>query len=477
MQHLRKVWEPNPGSQTLFLTCPIREAVLEGTRGGGKTDALLMDFAQHCGLGFGSDWRGILFRESYPQLADVVAKSKRWFYQIFPGIRFTDYTWRWPTGEELLFRHMNKPEDYWNYHGHEYPWIGWEELTNWSTLDCYESMLACNRSSNSRVPKKVRGTTNPYGKGHNAVKAYFIDPMPRGKVLVEEREIPQLDSAGNLVKAKVQMKRVAIHSSYLENPKLLVADPMYLANIEKLTDQNKRKAWLFGDWNVTSGGIFDDLWSEPIHVVKPFEIPTDWRIDRSLDWGTARPFSVGFWAESNGNPVLLEGKQRTIPRGTLIRIGEWYGCTGKPNEGLRITSTKCAQGVIAREKLLRIHGRCKAGPADSAIFDVVEDTSIASNFEDNKVIWLPADKKPGSRKNGVELFRARLESTANDDGKPGVLIFDRCRGWIRTVPPLPRDENDPDDVDTEAEDHAWDDTRYRLLGARPAKATVTSLHM
>lgn len=471
----RRVWEPNPGSQRLVLSCPIREVLNEGTRGSGKTEVLAMDFAQHCGVGFGAAWRGVLFRRTYKQLDDVVAKTKRLFYQIFPGIKLTDYVWKWPTGEELLLRHFDHPDDYWNYHGHEYPWIGWEELTNWPSMDCYESMLSCNRSSRKGIPLKVRSTTNPFGVGHNAVKRYFIDPMPRGHVYSEARDIPQFEN-GEIVRRRVLMKRVAIHSSYLENPKLLVADPLYLANLEKITDPNKRKAWLFGDWDITSGGMFDDIWTAGCHVLKPFDIPADWRINRSLDWGTAHPFSIGFWAESDGTPALVAGKQRTFPRGTLFRMGEWYGCTGKPNEGIRMTSTKVAQGVIEREKTLLIHGRCKPGPADSQIFDTGDETSVAINFASEGVRWLEADKRKGSRKNGVELFRSRLESSLNGEGKPGIYVFDRCRDFIRTVPGLPRSDKDPDDVDTDAEDHAWDETRYRILGPKPA-AMTTSIGM
>jgi hypothetical protein len=144
----RRVWAPQPGSQLAFVSCPIDEALYEGTRGPGKTNALLFDFAQHCGRGFGPHWRGILFRETYKQLEDVLSKCKEWFYPAFPGIKWLGskdaYYWKWPTGEMLYLRHFSKPDDYWNYHGHEYPWIGWEELTNWPTLDGYESMKTCS---------------------------------------------------------------------------------------------------------------------------------------------------------------------------------------------------------------------------------------------------------------------------------------------------------------------------------------------
>ena len=178
----RAIWAPQPGSQQFFVQCPFWEALYEGTRGPGKTQGLLMDFGQHVGQGYGANWRGVLFRETYPQLADVVAKSKKLFYQVFPGAKFnaSDYTWHFPDGEDLLLRHMSKEDDYWNYHGHEYPWIGWEELTNWASPACYEAMKSCSRSSHPGMPRKYRSNCNPYGVGHNWVKAFWIDPAPAG---------------------------------------------------------------------------------------------------------------------------------------------------------------------------------------------------------------------------------------------------------------------------------------------------------
>jgi len=44
-------WAPQPGSQVAFLTCPVQEALYEGERGPGKSDALIMAFGQHVGKG------------------------------------------------------------------------------------------------------------------------------------------------------------------------------------------------------------------------------------------------------------------------------------------------------------------------------------------------------------------------------------------------------------------------------------------
>lgn len=456
---VKPIWEALPGSQSLFLQSPIREVCFAGTRGPGKTDAMLMSFAQYCGRGYGDFWRGVIFRRNYKHLDDIISKSKRWFNRSRQKPRFLAGTsalkWVWPTGEELLFRAFEDEEDYWSYHGHEYPFIGWEELTNWPSIACYESMKSCSRSSfagNSRlpyIPRLIRSSTNPYGVGHNWVKNYFIDPAPYGQIIS--------DNEGN--------ERVCLFGSIKENPHL---GEEYVKTLRSITDPNKRKAWLEGSWDITSGGMFDDLWDASKHILRPFKIPDSWRIDRSFDWGSSKPFSVGWWALTDGSDAIMpDGSRRSFPRKSLIRIGEWYGSTGKPNEGVHMTAKQVAIGILARERQMGIEGRCHAGPADSAIYAVTDDASIGQNMEAEGVFWTLADKKAGSRKNGWELMRDRLAAVTNPDyqDRPGLYVFDTCRDWIRTVPPIPRDTKDPDDVDTDSEDHCGDDTRYRVLAA------------
>ena len=64
MPKANRVWAPFPGAQKRFMTCPAWECLLHGNRGGGKTDVLLMDFAQGVGVGYGADYRGLLLREA-----------------------------------------------------------------------------------------------------------------------------------------------------------------------------------------------------------------------------------------------------------------------------------------------------------------------------------------------------------------------------------------------------------------------------
>lgn len=448
-QEINVIWKPQKGSQELFLSCPILECLSEGTRGSGKTDALLMDFAQFVGRGFGAGWRGILFRETYPNLEDVIAKSKKWFYQIFPDAKYNEshHKWVFADGETLFFRHAMREADYWKYHGHEYPWVGWEELTNWADDNLYLSMMSVCRSTHPGMPRHYRATCNPYGKGHNWVKARFIDPMPRGIVVSDDEG----------------RERVCLHGEIWENKILQKIDPEYIKNLRSQTGE-KRKAWLEGDWDIVAGGMFDDVWNPEIHIVSPFDIPSTWRLDRSFDWGSSRPYSVDWWAESDGSDVTLrDGSTRSTQRGDLFRFAELYGWNGRPNEGTRELASEVARKIVAFEKTIK--RQIFAGPADSSIWTNDNGKCIADDMMRAGVGWRKANKKPGSRINGWELFRRRLKNSITKDG-PGLYVFDTCRQFIRTVPVLTRDDRNPDDVATETEDHIGDSTRYRILATR-----------
>lgn len=454
-------WAPLPGTQSHFLSCPVFECLLSGNRGPGKTDALLVDFLQHVGKGYGAEWRGILFRQTYPQLSDVIAKSQKLYKAIFPQANYniTEHKWTFPGGEELLLRHIKTESDYQNWHGHAYPWIGWEELCNWSSLKLYLMMMSCCRSSVLSIPRKYRATTNPYGPNHNNVKARFRLPRMFGKVI--------RDSVGK--DGKLEPERVALNAQLRENRILLDADPGYIDRI-KMAARNPAElaAWVEGSWEITAGGMFDDIWRDEIHCVPrvPFHlIPRNWRIDRAFDWGSSKPFSVGWYAKSNGESVVYNGRRYGTVPGDTYRIAEWYGYNGERNEGLKMTAREVAKGIRDREDDWGIRKRVLPGPADASIFDRENGVCISDDMAKEKVHWERADKRPGSRKLGWEKIRQDLKNALppQEGGpreNPGLFIFDNCPQFFELVPSASRSDKDPDDIDTDSEDHLCDELRY-----------------
>lgn len=508
------IWEPLAGSQTLSLTCPANIIQFDGSRGPGKTDAQLMRFRRCVGQGYGRYWRGIIFDREYKNLDDLVSKSMRWFPEFKDGARFlsskSDYRWVWPTGEELLFRAIKKDTDYWGYHGQEFPFIGWNELTKYPNDNLFEMMMSCNRSSFlpsehpifvgddpnptylPELPLEVFITTNPHGVGHNWVKKRFVSPAKPGQIV---RKTINVFNPRTQRREEVTKTQVRLFGSYRENKYL---SPEYVAELESITDPNKRRAWLFGDWDIIAGGMFDDVWDKDRHVIAPFDIPHNWRLDRSLDWGESKPFSVGWWAESDGSDVRLSnGQWISTVKGDLFRIAEWYGWTGKPNQGLRMLATEVAEGIVEREIQLGIYGRVQPGPADNSINDVDNGKSIATDMAKvvklerkryKGVTWTRSDKNPGSRKAGWKQIRQALKDALpqemkREDGsvvnvprdKPGLFVFNTCTMFVELFPIAQRDEKDPDDIDTDSEDHIADEVRYKVLstniGVRGGRTT------
>jgi len=454
------VWKPQKGSQVLALSCPIEEILLDGPRGTGKSETLLVKFMKEVGKGYGTDWRGIIFRTEYKELDDIVKKANKLRAKIFPKARFyksaKEYKIVWSTGEELLFRAGKTDEDYQShYHGHEYAFLGFEELTNWPDPDFYLSMKTTVRSARMGMPYFCIATTNPYGIGHHWVKERFYDKDPVGGKII-------IDVSPN----GMTRKRVRIYTSLQENKALLRARPTYIADIMSLKNKAKRDAWLYGDWNIAAGGYFEEYWNPRYNVVTPFTIPKSWKIDRSLDWGYTKPFSVGWWAESDGSDVVLpNGSFMPTIKGDLHRIHEWYGKTeGQINVGLRMGSTDVGLRIVEIDKKIEeLYGiKVVPGAADSQIYSQSDQViTTAQQMANVGCFWRRSDKGSGSRATGWQLMGEMMEGAMTRERK-GLFIWNTCKDFIKYVPRLMQDKVNLDDIDSDQEDHIADEARYRI---------------
>lgn len=276
------------------------------------------------------------------------------------------------------------------------------------------------------------------------------------------------------------MLRQYIPAKMQDNPTLMLNDPSYRLKLKGLGRADLVKAMEDGDWNIVAGGALDDVWREEVLVVPRFKVPAGWRLDRSLDWGSAKPFSVGWWAEADGTEATLPDGTKFCPvKGSLVRVGEWYGSPEVgSNVGLRLGSREVARGIKEREEVLRGGGwiarEVNPGPADNAIWTKDDDSSDSTGkiMASEGVHWTPSDKSPGSRKVGLQLVRDRMIQSAKKEG-PGIYFMAHCGAACSTLPVLPRDLKDPEDVDSSSEDHVYDEVRYRVLN--DAKRYATSL--
>lgn len=443
------IWSPQEGPQTALLACPVFEVFYGGARGGGKTESSIGDWLQHSSL-YGEGAIGIFVRRKLTQLAEVIARTKQLFPKLGAKYNEQQKTWTMSNGARLKFVYLERDSDAEEYQGHSYTRIYVEELTNFPSPGPINKLRATLRSG-SGVPVGMRLTGNPGGPGHNWVKARYINPAPQGYKIITEEEDVTIDG----VVQTVSLSRVFIPSKLGDNMLLMRNDPTYILRLRQSGSEQLVKAWLEGNWDIIDGAFFDE-WDEQLHVLSASDwlpqLKPAWLRFRAFDWGSAKPFSVGWYCLIEED---LRAHDRVLPKGALVKYQEWYGACG-PNKGLKMTADLVAQGIVQREQGQRI----RYGVADPAIYIRDGGPSIGETMAIHRCSWRRADNK---RKAGAESLRQRL---VGSNGLPMLYFLDACEDSIRTIPVLQHDETDPEDVDTEAEDHAYDETRYAVM-SRP----------
>lgn len=442
---------PQPGPQTAFIKCPVDIVVYGGARGGGKTYASLGEFWIHA-EDHGAYAIGLIVRRSREDLKDTIATAIR-MYGNAAKYSEKGNVFRFHNGARLYCAYLENDLDAQNYQGWSLTRCYVEELTQFPSPDPVFKLLATLRSSQGIKPQ-MRCTCNPGGPGHGWVKEWIIDPGAYTITIDDESGL-----ARTFVPARLQ-----------DNPALLEHDPGYVNRLKAVGSPELVKAWLDGNWSVIEGAFFTEF-SLVRHVIEPFRIPEHWTRWRAMDWGSAKPFSIGWYAHVRDDTVK-DG--RMIKRGAIVRYAEWYGCV-KPNVGLRLTAEQVARGIVERETHDGIRDNIAYGVLDPSAFAVISGPSIGETLIRNNAHFRRADNRRSStdkRAGGWDQIRNRL--IGDVDGNPMLFIFSTGRHLIRTLPMMQHDPFNPEDLDTEGEDHAVDELRYSCL-SRPFHDTTKTV--
>lgn len=442
----RVLWSPQP-RQRAFQSRTEYEALYGGAAGGGKSDALLAEALRQVHI---PHYRGILLRKTFPQLTDLVDRSREIYGRAERRARYnaTAHCWTFPSGAKIYFGSMQHERDRYQYQGKRYDFIGFDELTHFTWAE-YSYLMSRNRPGGPGTEVYLRATTNPGGVGHGWVKDRFISPAPPMTPIEDEYEVRT--PAGVQV---LRRSRIFVPATVFDNERLLENDPGYLANLAMLPEA-EREALLYGNWDSFDGQVFREWRDDPAHygdrrwthVVEPFKVPQGWTRYRGFDFGYSRPFSVGWYA------VDYDGR--------VYRIGEYYGTGGAPNVGARMDPVEIAREIRRIEQEdENLRGCTIHGVADPAIFDESRGESIAAMMEKspNFVYFTRGDN---TRLAGKMQLHYRL--AFDEGGSPMFQVFSSCRHFIRTLPSLVYDDKRVEDVDTEGEDHAYDECRYVLM--------------
>lgn len=423
---------PN-AKQDAFLREKHKYVAFGGARGGGKSWAIRAKAAILCAKHSGINI--LIIRKTYPELYANHIKPFKALLGIGKAgsaIKYNESRKEitFPNGSIIRFGYCNYESDIDRYQGTECDVLFLDEATQLSE-EQIKALVACVRGAND-FPKRIYFTCNPGGKGHAYIKRLFIDCEYLDGEYAEEYSF--------------------IQSLVYDNAALMASNPDYVRQLEALPEA-QRKAWLEGDWDSFVGQVFvewrndpahyaDHLWT---HVIDDFEIPKSWKIYRGFDWGYSKPFSVGWFALDHD--------------GRLYRIREWYGCTKQANTGLQLTVQEVAQRICEIERAdPQLKDRKIMGIADPAIWGSSTGESIEAMMERCGVFNSQGDH---TRLAGLMQFHYRL--AFNKYGIPMFYCFKSCKQFIRTIPLLIYDDKHVEDIDTDMEDHIYDESRYVFM--------------
>ena len=347
-----------------------------------------------------------------------------------------------------------------------------EEMGNFPRPEPIFKLMATLRSGNPKVKVGFRATANPGGPGHLWIRARYIDPAPLGlKILTDKFTNP-------FTREEQAIERVYIPSRVTDNKFCNNND--YIARLQLAAGTKLLQAWLHGDWNMIEGAFFGE-WDETKHIIEPFAIPNNWTRFCSADWGSAAPFSIGWWAvvSDDFGDVFAPSYRKDslapykggLPHGAIVRYREWYGSPNHNNVGLKLFAEQVAAGIVERE---RDEPRNASGGSKIAYRVIDPDAcrekggpsiSERMSWAPNRLFWRPADNARVGRRGamgGWDAVRARLKG---EDGVPMLYVFDSCTDLIRCLPVAQHDPDNMEDID-ECEDHCIDDLRYACM-SRP----------
>ena len=435
------LFKPNPGPQTDFLAAAEREVLYGGSAGGGKSYAMLSDPLRYMGH---PAFSGLLLRHTTEELRELVFKSQELYPKIWPGIKWSERKMQWtaPSGARLWMSYLDRDDDVLRYQGLAFSWIGFDELTQWATPYAWNYMRSRLRSTAPDLPIFMRATTNPGGRGHHWVKKMFIDPSPYNRAFdatdSETGEVLRYP-AGHAKAGRPLFKRRFIPARLSDNPYLAESGD-YEAMLLSMPEQQRRQL-LEGDWDIKEGAAFTEF-DRNIHVIEPFDIPHNWVKFRACDYGYGSKSGVVWFA--------------VAPNEQLVVYRELY-----------VSKVLAADLADMLLELEAGDGTIKYGVLDSSLWHKRGDTgpSLAETMIARGCRWRPSDRSRGSRVAGKNEIHRRLQVDEFTE-EPRLVFFNSCTNVISQLPAIPLDKKNPEDIDTNSEDHLYDALRYGIM-SRP----------
>jgi len=413
------IFRPNEGPQTDFLAAPETDVLYGGAAGGGKSYAMLVDplrFAHRAAH------RALILRRSMPELRELIDKSRELYPKAFPGCKFREVEkiWTFPSGSKLEFGFLERDADVYRYQGQAYSWIGFDEITHLSTEFSWNYLASRLRTTDPDITPYMRCTANPGGAGATWVKKRYVNPSEPNESFTGHDGLTR-----RFIPARLE-----------DNP-YLSTDGRYEQMLKALPEVQRRQL-LEGNWDITEGAAFTEF-DVMAHVITPFEIPIGWERLKGIDYGYASE-SACVWGCVDPSD------------GTLIIYRELY------RKGL--TGVDLAQMITNMELQDPFS---VPGVLDTAAWNRTGTTGPTVG----ETLQRAGHKLRRADKNRIQgKIQIHEYLRVQPSGRPKIQIFNTCPNLIRELQSIPLDKSNPEDVNTNAPDHAYDALRY-LIMSRP----------
>jgi hypothetical protein len=441
------VFQPNAGPQEEFLAASEQDVLYGGAAGGGKSFALLADPLRYC---HNPNMRGLLLRRTLDELTELIDKSRQLYTKAFPGAKFRESksTWVFPSGATIWFTYLDRDKDVTRFQGQAFNWIGIDEITQYPTPYVWDYLRSRLRSTDPELQKSLnmRCTANPGGVGGWWVKKMYIDSRTEN-VAFPAYDIdtmkPFVWPTGHEKAGQPLFYRKFVPARLTDNPHLM-ADGQYEAMLRSLPEV-ERKRLLEGDWDVAEGAAFPEF-SRSKHVVEPYDLPTNWPRIRAADYGYASPSCVLWGAIDWDNNIWV--------------YRELYA--------KHLTAEQLADKIIEAEQFDPLPHYTVL---DSSCWNKTGfGPSIAEVMMRQGVRWTPSDRNRIQGK--MEVHRRLADDPYSQE--PRLRIFSNCQHIIKQLAGIPLSKTNSEDVDTKAEDHAYDALRYMVMTRMSGYASIHS---
>lgn len=410
------------------------------------------------------EYRGVFVRRTEPALRSQTHTECRKIFPFFGG-KWSNERWTFPSGAEIEYRPCNRREHLDWFQGQNLHRLCVEELTQFDENEI-EEMESCCRSAHPLIRAKKIYTTNPGKRGHRWVYQKYIknaEGVPDGEpIYLPEFDLTYQPLKPNKVQTNVHGERyLFIPSLVFDNEYLSKYDKEYIRNL-MTKNEILKQMWLFGNWNVFAGQFFT-MWREEKHVRSELDFYgakdysdlvlkrkhfdwSDYRLLTSQDYGFAEgsAWACGFYAQDS------------------------YGDLVKFYEIVRSGLTIHQQAEETKRVMRELFGL----KPDDFCFHIADPLSYWQRREKNEnEFW---DFARAYQEHGITLTKgindrqqgamATLEALRiRDDGTPRITFLDCCLETTTSIPDLPADPKNPNDVDTTAYDHCYDELRYLLM--------------